>query len=101
MGRQKKSTVIPGVEIHDHFDGSFYCIECGGQCRLTGGNLAATMLVRSMFEAMAYRSGYWLSGSDEYALQQCGVDIEKFKQRANAAVARASNAKDARSSQPY
>lgn len=41
--------------IHDHFDGSAHCVECGGPCRLTGGDLDLTMLVRYLFEEEFYQ----------------------------------------------
>ena len=39
------STNIAGM-IHDHFDGSANCVQCGGECRLDDASMAFTAIFR-------------------------------------------------------
>lgn len=39
------------LAVHDHFDGSANCIQCGGPCELEGSDLFLTEIVREMVEA--------------------------------------------------
>jgi hypothetical protein len=52
MGRTREQ--VPPAFVHDHFDGSAYCVECGGDCKLTGCELAFTSAVRFTLEAECY-----------------------------------------------
>lgn len=48
--------ISPLIVVHDQFDGSAHCIECGGDCRLTGIERAYTKLVRFTLEHAAILS---------------------------------------------
>ncbi len=49
----RKKANPPTAFVHDHFDGSAHCIECGGACKLTGCELAFTSAVRFCLEREA------------------------------------------------
>lgn len=66
--------------VHDHFDGSAHCVECGGHCTLTGSDMAYTALVRALFEVDAM--GYPLAYYAEAQLTRAGVNVLNFRQRA-------------------
>jgi hypothetical protein len=70
-----------GATIHDHFDGSANCVECGGPCQLDGSDLLATQLLRIGFEYAA------LSGSIppmiyEFVLEHADIDWRPLWKRA-------------------
>lgn len=67
--------------IHDHFNGSAHCVECQGQCRLTGDERAVTALIRFTLERLAYRDE-GLSSFQVDALLQLGIDPGRFMLRA-------------------
>lgn len=67
--------------IHDHFDGSAHCVECGGICSLTGDDVLATHLIRYLFEEWAV-SGRYPNYLITKAVKDTGIDFEKFKRRA-------------------
>lgn len=72
------------AKIHDHFDGSANCIECGGACKLEGDSLALTNVVRAYFEecVRTKRPVYpWMS----HFLKDAGLDIAKHWARAKKA----------------
>lgn len=70
------------TQIHDHFDGSDHCKECGGPCRLRDGDRTATELVRWMFERWARGYASAPDSMQRDTLTNAGVDIEAFKERA-------------------
>jgi hypothetical protein len=72
---------MTAINLHDHFDGSAHCIQCGGECRLSGAELALTEMIRWQFEAIA-RGAAFLSYAERSTLERIGVDIEAFMQRA-------------------
>jgi hypothetical protein len=67
MGRKRKEPA-PTAFAHDHFDGSAHCIECGGDCKLSGCELAFTCAVRYVLESEVYRPGYYVSTMLEFLL---------------------------------
>ena len=67
--------------IHDNFDGSNWCVDCDGPCKLIGADKVLTNLVRRIFECHAH-SGSRLCPCTEMALKDAGVDIARFKKRA-------------------
>lgn len=66
------------IRIHDHFDGSAHCIECGGPCRLPDDERRVTSLVRYLFESSRYMNMMMRS-----VLEEFGVDIPAFQKRAS------------------
>ena len=69
--------------VHDHFEGSFNCVECGGRCKLTGSDLAYTALTRAIFEGEAFSGGTQrLPYLAEQQMIRAGVPVGKFRQRA-------------------
>jgi hypothetical protein len=69
------------ARIHDHFNGSAHCIECEGQCQLTGADRLVTNLIRFIFEQWA--SGYCTpSLMLTETLKESDIDFEHFKTRA-------------------
>ena len=68
--------------IHDHFDGAANCVQCGGDCRLEGAELAFTALLRYLFDGEAYGSGF-LPAMAIAHLRRIGVDVDAFRKRAN------------------
>ena len=75
------------MPIHDHFDGSMHCVECGGKCRLSGDALTATELARWLLESRARGPSQraWLNLSEQGTLKRAGVDVDRFCQRATEA----------------
>jgi hypothetical protein len=69
------------VTIHDHFEGSSRCVECAGDCRLTGDDLAVTVLVRYIFESATWTRRH-LGGLEVSGLEGVGVDVRRFERRA-------------------
>jgi len=81
-----QSWVEDGVEIHDHFEGSSNCVQCGGDCRLRGEMRVLTEVIRGMFERWARD---YLRGPDPMQrnfLTRGGVRIEECYIRASTAV---------------
>lgn len=75
--------VEDGVEIHDHFDGSANCVQCGGPCHLKGELRLLTEMIRWEFERWA--RGYDASGPDmmqRASLEEHGVWIAGCFERA-------------------
>jgi hypothetical protein len=76
--------------IHDHYDGSAHCVECGGPCRLVGSELALTRVVRAIFEQFdreTLESIYYdpprpVFGFLRDMLIEAGVDVRKHAARA-------------------
>ncbi len=68
------------VEIHDHFDGSGHCLQCGGRCTLRNGNLMSTELVRWIMLSVA--AGQPLVGMVKATLENHGVEVDAFLERA-------------------
>lgn len=66
--------------VHDHFEGSAHCVECGGDCKLTGTEMAYTALMRWLFDGEA--NGSIMSHNALGQIARSGVDIEKFRTRA-------------------
>lgn len=54
------------MQIHDHFDGSMHCVECGGRCTLEGDERIVTELVRWTlgFAEVAHNGWMWDSTRD-------------------------------------
>jgi hypothetical protein len=68
--------------IHDHFDGSANCVECGGTCKLTGEALQLTRLVRYTIEFFALGHNGWLPPQIEEPLASLvHLNWRKFRQR--------------------
>lgn len=67
--------------IHDHFDGSANCVQCGGKCQLTGADLFATALIRFAFEGAAM-TGNGLPYVMVSQMESAGVDVRLFFERA-------------------
>ena len=69
-----------GAAIHDHFQGSGHCVECGGACRLLGSDRALTEIVRWIYEQWFLWGGSnsWV----EKTIREAGYDPDKFKKRA-------------------
>lgn len=82
-----RAWVEDGVDIHDHFDGSAHCVQCGGECRLKGEKRLLTEMIRWSFER-------WVRGMDagmpdmlqRQSLAKHGVRIEECYNRASAAM---------------
>lgn len=92
MPRKIRIEIEPDVEVHDHFDGSSNCVQCGGECRLKGPNLVVTELVRWMLEDAAMRHpGAWVNMMAAGTLRRAGVDVEAFQKRAVETSHRAAN----------
>lgn len=71
-----------GVTIHDHFDGSAHCVQCGGWCGLSGQNLQATRLIRYLMEHFAYGHECWLPPDIEHAIVELyGERYGEFRRR--------------------
>lgn len=81
---KRKRKVGEAVVVHDHFDGSAHCVQCGGDCRLTGAERLLTDLVRSLLEREAMFGGvlYWLGYS---AFERHGIDWQAMLVRAKLA----------------
>ena len=72
-----------GMKIHDHFDGSAHCSQCGGPCVLEGDDRAVTELLRSLFETAAYRQvPIPVTFIGREAIAKLGVDFNLFANRA-------------------
>lgn len=63
--------------VHDHFDGSAHCAECGGPCRLTGVERALTEMVRWHLEQKP-----WLNMLERETLVRVGADPDALVRRA-------------------
>ncbi len=80
MKRQKPP--IQPVAVHDHFDGSAHCVQCGGICMLTGAEKALTEMIRWRMEAISMAHGLGLNMMELGTLKRIGVDVEAFMARA-------------------
>lgn len=87
MAKRNKPAYEPMPIIHDHFDGSTNCVECGGDCQLFGCDLAYSNLLRAMFEAEAYH-GQKIAYMAEWCMRGANVPIEKFRERAKVSMSR-------------
>lgn len=67
--------IHPKPTVHDHYEGSMFCRECGGPCHLTGPDLAYTELVRFIFEQGPP------AGMVRCSLEAAGVDLEYHERR--------------------
>lgn len=67
--------------IHDHFDGSAHCVECGGTCQLGGAERTATELVRWLCEQRA-RVGHGLNMLEAATIRGAGADPDALLNRA-------------------
>jgi len=81
MAKRMQSPLV-GAVVHDHFDGSAHCVECNGDCRLTGGNRLATQLVRYWFEQAAMQPVFWIAPCAMDSLGKVGVNVDHFRARA-------------------
>ena len=70
------------IEVHDHFDGSAHCVQCGGPCKLTGALLFFTQLTRWLFECEVFQNRPLALGLMGQTLADAGVNIPAFKKRA-------------------
>jgi hypothetical protein len=66
------------LEIHDHFDGEFHCIECRGECVLSGDSRQLTRFVRNVFEFLA-RVNHWIPPQIEDHFRFMVKDYAGFK----------------------
>ena len=74
------------MTIHDHFKGSYHCIQCKGVCQLAGEDLRLTELVRAILETYFYR-GDWLPSQIEIPLNALlGDRWEEFRSHAQSAI---------------
>lgn len=80
--QKKMESKFAGAVIHDHFDGCANCIECGGDCELTGSDLLASWLVRGIFEGAVMAGRNYIFGLCESSLIHSGVDVSAFWKRA-------------------
>jgi len=48
------------MKIHDHFEGSANCVECGGFCQLSGEDLETTRFFRFALESILLRTDGWI-----------------------------------------
>lgn len=71
----KRRKPIDPVAVHDHFDGSAHCVQCGGECKLTGAERLATDLVRWHMRILA-RQKWTLDSSTRDSLEKFGVDVD-------------------------
>jgi hypothetical protein len=80
----KKIKIAKGYDskavCHDHFAGSFHCVECGGECKLQGTEMAYTALVRAMFE-FEHFTGMIIPQNITRQLQQSGVNVDALRRR--------------------
>lgn len=65
------------MPIHDHFEGSAHCVECGGPCKLTGDARALTEMIRWRLEARPF-----LNPSERETIRKAGGDPDKLIARA-------------------
>jgi hypothetical protein len=65
---------INPVPIHDHFDGSAHCVECGGPCKLTGADLLLTERIRWHLALLARQGWTSLPLSVQSTLEDAGAD---------------------------
>lgn len=70
--------------IHDHFDGSAHCVECGGSCKLTGATLTLTQLVRALCEAEVVWVGFRIPQFVVNVLEHGSFRLSPFRERAKA-----------------
>ena len=68
--------------IHDHFDGSAHCVECEGQCRLTGDARTATELARWPCERLVMNQWTTIPELEATTLRVAGIDTRAFMNRA-------------------
>jgi len=80
-GPKRKVETEP-CQIHDHFDGSAHCVQCGGECQLRGGERIATELIRWMCEAAALRGESKLRMCEEHVVRKSGADLTLLMTRA-------------------
>lgn len=82
----KKKKEATGYETkavcHDHFDGSAHCVQCGGECRLTGNDMAYTALVRALCESEVYGTDVAIPYLAVNQLDRSLVPLEGFRRRA-------------------
>lgn len=65
--------------VHDHFDGSAHCVECGGTCKLTGDERAVTEVVRWTLEFAESVHKGWMWDFQKDALGRLVGDPEVLK----------------------
>lgn len=92
MSRPKKFVPPSPPLIHDHFDGSAHCVDCGGgapafsivECEQQEGTAArvATELARWICERYAMLGWKKLPHGEASTLRKAGVDPDRFYQRA-------------------
>jgi hypothetical protein len=71
------------MPIHDHFDGSSNCVECGGPCTLTGDSLHLTRLVRHLLASRVVRDGRaWIGDAVRLTIAEAGGDPDRLARRA-------------------
>lgn len=75
------------MTIHDHFDGSAHCVECGGPCRLDPESAAVTGVIRHLYEALA-STGTGPNMMVRSAMEKLGLDAMGFWMRARGATER-------------
>lgn len=81
MVRPLRLNAAYGAVVHDHFDGSAHCVECGGDCMLKGSDFLATQLVRHLCEQAAVNDEPLV----DYAaniLRHAGLDVGAIMRRA-------------------
>ncbi len=70
--------------VHDHFEGSAHCVECGGSCKQTGAERVLTNWARAAFEAESlYPKRCRISWSLIRAMEESGVNVNKMRRRAS------------------
>lgn len=71
--------------VHDHFDGSAYCRECGGKCQLSQDEQAETAVVRYLLEWCARSSpACWMPMMLHSAMEKMlgSARLRELKERA-------------------
>ena len=70
------------MTIHDHFEGSANCVECGGPCSLKGDERAVSDLIRFTLQTLsAHEMG--VNPFIRSALRSLGVDPVRMYGRAD------------------
>lgn len=81
MVRPLRLNAAAGAIVHDHFDGSAHCVECGGDCMLKGSDMLATQLVRQVCEQAALNDEPLIEYTANI-LRHAGLDVGSIMRRA-------------------
>lgn len=67
-------------EIHDHFDGTEFCVQCNGRCKLDGLAMFASSMVRYAIYA-AVQNNRSLPHMVKYSIREAGLDVDALMAR--------------------